>query len=200
VTPTVAKLFWLFCVIAWWAIRFPHERKVKKNAIARTQRDIREKILLGISLSGLGIIPVIYVIGSFAGFNGFAGFAERPFVPALAWLGVLPGLASLWLFWRTHAELGRNWSVSLEVRKMHELITDGVYRYVRHPMYSAFFLWAIAQILLLPNWIAGLSGIMGFGILFAFRVGREERLMLEAFGEEYRVYMKRTARVVPWIF
>jgi protein-S-isoprenylcysteine O-methyltransferase Ste14 len=66
-------------------------------------------------------------------------------------------------------------------------------------MYSAFFLWAVAQILLLPNWAAGFSGIVGFGILYFLRVAREERLMLEAFGEQYRAYMARTARIVPWI-
>jgi protein-S-isoprenylcysteine O-methyltransferase Ste14 len=70
---------------------------------------------------------------------------------------------------------------------------------VRHPIYSAFFLWAIAQFLVLPNWVAGLSGIVGFGTLYAFRVGREERLMLDAFGDEYLDYMKRTARVLPWV-
>ncbi|MCC6948060.1 MAG: isoprenylcysteine carboxylmethyltransferase family protein [Bradyrhizobiaceae bacterium] len=193
-TPTIAKIIWLGCVISWWLIRYPYERKVKKNAIAATRRDTQELILLGISLSGLGIIPIVYV------FAGFGGFAERPFVPALAWAGLVPALGSLWLFWRTHKELGRNWSVSLEVRDKHELITSGVYRYVRHPMYSAFFLWAIAQFLLLPNWVAGISGIIGFGTLYAFRVGREEELMLEAFGDQYRAYMARTARIVPWVF
>jgi protein-S-isoprenylcysteine O-methyltransferase Ste14 len=165
---------------------------VRKNAIKATQRDTQEIVLLGISLSGLGIIPIIYVLTGFT-------FGARAFVPAVALIGVLPALGSLWLFWRTHRDLGRNWSVSLEVRDRHELITVGVYRYVRHPMYSAFFLWAIAQFLLLPNWVAGLTGIIGFGTLYAFRVGREERLMLEAFGDEYRTYMKRTARVLPWI-
>jgi len=194
VTPTIAKFFWLACVIGWWLIRFPHERRVKKNKITATKRDIRELVLLGISLSGLGIIPIVYVL------TGFPGFADRPFVPAVAWLGVIPAIASLWLFYRTHKELGRNWSVSLEVRDKHELITRGVYRYVRHPMYSAFFLWAVAQGLLLPNWVAGLSGIVGFGTLFSFRVGREEQLMLEAFGEEYRAYMRKTARVLPWVY
>jgi protein-S-isoprenylcysteine O-methyltransferase Ste14 len=187
-------------VLGWWAIRLPYERKARKNAIAVTRRDLRERILLAISLTGLGIIPILYVIGGFAGLGGFGGFAERAFLPWLAWLGLVPAVASLWLFWRTHRELGRNWSVSLEVRKKHTLVTDGVYRYVRHPMYSAFFLWALAQMLLLPNWIAGFSGIVGFGILFAFRVGREEQLMLEAFGDEYRRYLERTARVVPWIY
>lgn len=192
-TPIIAKAFWICCVVAWWLIRLPHERRVKKNAIAATKRDTAELILLGISLSGLGIVPIVYV------FTGFPEFAERTFYPALAWAGIVPGLASLWLFWRTHKELGRNWSVSLEVRDKHELITGGVYRYVRHPMYSAFFLWAVAQFLLLPNWVAGLSGIVGFGTLYTFRVGREEQLMLEAFGEQYRAYMAKTARIVPWV-
>jgi protein-S-isoprenylcysteine O-methyltransferase Ste14 len=192
VTPAIAKIFWIACVVGWWLIRFPYERRVRKNAIKATQRDTQEIVLLGISLSGLGIIPIIYVLTGFT-------FGARAFVPAVALIGVLPALGSLWLFWRTHRDLGRNWSVSLEVRDRHELITVGVYRYVRHPMYSAFFLWAIAQFLLLPNWVAGLSGIIGFGTLYAFRVGREERLMLEAFGDEYRTYMKRTARVLPWI-
>jgi protein-S-isoprenylcysteine O-methyltransferase Ste14 len=67
-------------------------------------------------------------------------------------------------------------------------------------MYTAFWLWAVAQGLLLPNWIAGLSGLAGFGTLFCLRVSREERLMLDAFGEPYRDYMARTARLVPWLY
>lgn len=191
-TPTIAKIFFICCVVGWWLIRFPYERKVRKNAIKTNQRDRMELLLLGISLTGLGIVPIVYVFTDFT-------FGARPFIPALAWLGVATGLLSLWLFWRTHKDLGRNWSVSLEVRDKHELITGGVYRYVRHPMYSAFFLWAIAQFLLLPNWVAGLSGIVGFGTLYLFRVGREEKLMLDAFGDEYRAYMERTARVLPWL-
>jgi protein-S-isoprenylcysteine O-methyltransferase Ste14 len=50
---------------------------------------------------------------------------------------------------------------------------------------------------LLPNWIAGLAGILGFGTLYLFRVGREEAMLLEAFGDEYRDYMRRTGRVIP---
>jgi protein-S-isoprenylcysteine O-methyltransferase Ste14 len=193
-TPVLAKYFWLACVVAWWLIRFPYERKARKAKVKASRRDARELILLGVSLTGLGIIPIIYV------FSGSPAAANRSFIPFIAWLGIIPALGSLWLFWRTHRELGRNWSVSLEVRDKHELITEGVYRYVRHPMYSAFFLWAVAQFLLLPNWVAGISGLIGFGILYSFRIGREEQLMLEAFGEQYRAYMARTARIVPWIY
>jgi protein-S-isoprenylcysteine O-methyltransferase Ste14 len=71
---------------------------------------------------------------------------------------------------------------------------------VRHPMYSAFWLWALAQALLLPNWIAGPAGLIGFGTLFFLRVGREEALIIETFGDEYRCYMERTSRILPAIY
>ena len=78
-------------------------------------------------------------------------------------------------------------------------MTEGIYRRVRHPMYSAFWLWAIAQALLLPNWFAGFAGLAGFSVLYFGRVAREERMMLEAFGDRYRTYMARTGRVFPSI-
>ncbi|CEG07319.1 Putative protein-S-isoprenylcysteine methyltransferase [Afipia felis] len=67
-------------------------------------------------------------------------------------------------------------------------------------MYAAFWLWALARAFLLPNWIAGPAGLIGFGILFFMRVGREEQMMIDTFGDEYRAYMQRTARVVPGIY
>ena len=77
--------------------------------------------------------------------------------------------------------------------------TDGVYGVVRHPMYSGFWLVAISQALLLPNWFAGLAGLVGFGLLYFIRIGAEERMMIERFGDEYRAYSSRTRRVIPFI-
>jgi protein-S-isoprenylcysteine O-methyltransferase Ste14 len=127
-------------------------------------------------------------------------FADYTFHPAQAWLGSLFAIASLIMFQLSHRALGRNWSVSLDVRVDHQLITDGIYQSVRHPMYTAFWLWALAQALLLPNWVGGLSGMVGFGILFFGRVSREERIMLDMFGDQYRAYMARTYRVLPKIY
>jgi protein-S-isoprenylcysteine O-methyltransferase Ste14 len=132
--------------------------------------------------------------------TGRPHFASYAFQPALAWLGLIFAMAALGLFQLTHRSLGRNWSVSLDVREDHQLVTDGIYRTIRHPMYSAFWLWAVAQALLLPNWIAGAAGLVGFGILFFGRVGREERMMMDTFGDSYREYMARTGRVIPPIF
>ena len=92
------------------------------------------------------------------------------------------------------------WSVSLDLRKDHKLITTGIYEKVRHPMYTAFWLWAVAQPFLLSNWLAGFSGIIGFGTLYFLRVGREEQMMEDEFGPQYRDYRQRTKRIIPHIY
>lgn len=193
-TPAIAKAILVIGAVSWFLIRWPHQRRSWKTKTRLDQRSTLEKILLTCSFTGLGIIPFFYVI------SGRPRFADYTFQPLPAWLGAAMFLAALWLFYRVHRELGRNWSDSLEVREQHALVTDGLYRYVRHPMYTAFFMWAVAQALLLPNWIAGPAGLVGFGTLFLFRVGREEQMMLDSFGDEYRAYMKRTARLIPGVY
>lgn len=192
-TAAVAKAVWVLLAVGWYVIRIPHARRARRTPVRRSDRGPREWLLLGISLTGLGLVPFLHVA------TGFPKAADYPFSPLQGWLGAAAAVAALAMFRLTHKALGRNWSVSLEVRETHKLVTHGVYARVRHPMYTAFWLWAVAQALLLPNWVAGLSGLVGFGTLYFFRVGREEKLMLDTFGEEYRAYMGRTARLVPWL-
>lgn len=193
-TPLVAKIIWVLGVVGWFVIRYPYARRARRtNKVSRTDSS-RELVLMAISAAGLGVVPFIYVL------TGFPRFADYPFNPVLGWLGLAVFVAALILFRRTHKDLGRNWSITLEVREQHALITTGIYSRVRHPMYSAFWLWAIAQALLLPNWVAGVAGLVGFGTLFFLRVPREETLMLETFGDEYRRYMTRTWRVLPGVY
>jgi protein-S-isoprenylcysteine O-methyltransferase Ste14 len=64
-------------------------------------------------------------------------------------------------------------------------------------MYAFGWLLGIAQALLLWNWVVALAGLASFALLYFLRVPREEQMMLEQFGEEYRAYMNRTGRVIP---
>jgi len=192
-TQTVAAIIWFAGLVGWYIIRHPFERKAKKIGVSKSLFDRRESGLLAVALLGLFVIPAIYVL------TGFPASFDRPFVPAIAWLGALTTVAALWVFRRSHVDLGRNWSISLEVREQHVLVKTGIYQFVRHPMYSSFFLLGLAQALLLPNWFAGLAGIAGAGILFVFRVRREEQMMLESFGDDYRSYIAHTKRIVPWV-
>lgn len=193
-TPLVAKIVFLLGIIGWFVIRYPAQRRARKQGVARSAGGTRDRVLLIVAALGQFLIPALYIA------TGQPAFADYGFYPVEAWLGVLTIVASLALFRVTHKQLGRMWSVTLEMRQGHKLVTDGLYRYVRHPMYSSFALFALAQFLLLQNWIAGVAGLVGFGILFFMRVSQEERVMTETFGDEYRHYMRRTARIIPWIY
>jgi protein-S-isoprenylcysteine O-methyltransferase Ste14 len=193
-TPAAAKVVWVLGCIAWYVIRYPHQRRSRRTPVATRRDRRRDMVLMVISASGLGVVPALYVA------TRWFAFADYPFHPLQAWLGVAVLMAAHALFYRTHRDLGRAWSVTLAIRAQHCLVTHGVYARLRHPMYAAFWLWAASQALLLPNWIAGFSGLVGFGTLFFGRVGLEERMMLETFGAEYRDYMARTKRVVPGVY
>jgi protein-S-isoprenylcysteine O-methyltransferase Ste14 len=193
ITPTVCEIIWFAGLVAWYVIRYPFERRAKKVGVTKSLFGWRESGLLALAFLGLWIIPGIYVL------TGFPAALDHPLIPAIAILGVVTLCGALLLFYRSHADLGRNWSISLELRSEHRLVSSGIYRFIRHPMYSSFFLMAIAQLMLLPNWFAGATGLVGVAMLYGFRVRQEERMMVERFGAEYRDYMARTARLIPWL-
>jgi protein-S-isoprenylcysteine O-methyltransferase Ste14 len=140
---------------------------------------------------GMFIIPLAYV------FSTKLDFADYYLPAYMGWLGVPLFMFALWLFYRSHTDLGKNWSPVAEIKKDQTLVTGGVYSKIRHPMYSAHFLWATAQVLLLHNWVAGPSFLVTFFPFYFHRVGLEEEMMTREFGDEYREYIKRTGRLVP---
>jgi protein-S-isoprenylcysteine O-methyltransferase Ste14 len=105
--------------------------------------------------------------------------------------------AAVFVFWRSQVDLAGNWSPTLRVREGHDLVTGGIYRAIRHPMYLSQWLWSLAQILLLPNWIAGFASLLVFLPFYFLRVPKEEQMMLDTFGQEYQEYIQRTGRVLP---
>jgi protein-S-isoprenylcysteine O-methyltransferase Ste14 len=193
-TKPIAEIIWLVGVVGWYIIRHPFARRSKKLAVRRSLMDRREWMLLIIATFGLFVIPILYITA------GLASALDRQFVPALAWMGVLVLGAALWLFRRSHVDLGRNWSISLKLRETHKVVKSGVYRLIRHPMYASFFLLGLGQFLLLPNWLAGCAGLIVVAIFYGFRVRREEQMMLQQFGGEYGSYQLGTKRIIPWLY
>jgi protein-S-isoprenylcysteine O-methyltransferase Ste14 len=178
---------------AYIAIRGVYARRTKHEVKIHRQVDGLEKFLLFVVILSSLIFPILYL---FTPLFSFADYQLPAFAP---WCGTAVMLFALWMFWRSHADLGQNWSVTLEVRKEHQLVTHGVYRSIRHPMYLAIWLWCIAQGLLLPNWLAGWSAFVTFSAMYFLRMPREERMMCEFFGDEYRAYRARTGRLFPRI-
>ena len=174
-------------------IRAPHGQRSRTVTTVKSWKSTQEVVLLTLAWIGF-FVPLIWVVSP--AFS-FAEYRLR-LTPLVA--GIVCLAAGLWLFYRSHADLGTFWSVTLEVRENHRLITEGVYRRIRHPMYAALLLYSIGQILAVPNWIAGPSYLFSFGILFAFRVRVEEQMMLDAFGDQYAAYIAKTKRLVPGIW
>ena len=126
----------------------------------------------------------------------FLNFA--PVSPFLSSIGfILCAAGMIFLVWaRQH--LGRNWSQTVAVKKGHELVTSGPYRYVRHPMYAGGLLACIGSAIVCGGpWIFLL---MILGALFLWRVGAEDKLMAQQFPNEYPDYKKRTKALIPFIW
>ncbi len=191
--PWIAKACVLAATAMMIAIRAPHGRRNRGVKVATSYRTRLERGLLMLAWAGF-FVPLIWVA---APVFSFAEFPLRAF-PLLA--GAVCLGIGLWFFYRSHADLGTNWSVTLEVHEQHRLVTHGIYRRIRHPMYLALALFSLGEALVIPNWVAGPSNLIAFAILFACRVRAEERMMIENFGADYVAYSTRTKRLVPGIW
>lgn len=191
--PWFAKATILAANIVMVIIRAPHGQRSRGVAVATSRRGRLEILLLTFAWVAF-FVPLLWVA------TPLFAFADYPLhlVPLLA--GIACFAAGLWLFARSHADLGTNWSITLEVRESHQLVTRGIYRRVRHPMYLALLVYSVGQALALPNWVAAPSYGVAMALLFALRLGPEERMMRERFGEDYEAYRKRTKRLVPGVW
>lgn len=184
---------YFLAIVIEMVIRAPLNQKRKQEKMSERRVSSQEKAILGLLFLGMLLIPIVYSATSWLDFANYT-------LPAWAgWLGVVLIGGALFVFWRAHADLGLNWSPTLEIREKHELITAGIYGVMRHPMYASQWLWVIAQPLLLQNWIAGFLNVLVFIPFYILRVRAEEQLMLEQFGDQYRSYMREVGAVFPKI-
>lgn len=187
---SAGEWIWLGAFILTMAIRAPH---LKRNRANRTDqaaghvRDVLPAVVLVVTL----MLPLVHLAT-----GGWPLFDYRlPFFCVVA--GGLIQLPYLWLFYRAHSDLERNWSPGLEIRKGHELVDHGVYGRIRHPMYAAVGLSALVQPLLVHNWLAGPPVLLAITIFWFLRVPAEERMMAAHFGAAYEAYCARTGRLLP---
>ena len=188
---SIFEIVYWAALIAEMIIRAPLNKKRKEEKMSEQRVSSQEKIILFLLLIGMMILPLIYSA------TKWLDFANYSLPPWAGWLGVVMMVGAIVVFWRSHADLGLNWSPSLEIREKHELITRGIYGVIRHPMYASQWLWVLAQPLLLQNWLAGFINLLVFIPFYLLRVQAEEQMMIDRFGEQYKTYMTKTGRVIP---
>ena len=189
------RIFKIIFILGWAVYMFgiytPNMRRYRKQQVNVTHSRPLDIALDMVAFLGWQVVPLIFAFSPRLTFGDFD-------LPAwCGWGGTLLLTFSIWLFGRAYADLGKSWSPKIDITEKQKLVTDGVYTHIRHPVYAAMWLWAIAQPLLMENWIAGFALAACFLPLYLIRVPREEKMMLENFGETYQAYMQRTGRILP---
>lgn len=188
---SIFKLIFIIGVLAAYAVRMPYVKRRRRIASTESRITRLEGYFSILAFIGMQFVPIFYIATSWWPEAGH---------PVPLWaggLGTVLFAAAVWILWRAHADLGMNWSASLQLREQHELVTGGIYASIRHPIYAAHWLWVIAQALLIPNWLVGFAGLATFPFIYFYRIPREEQMMLDRFGDAYREYLGRTGRVLP---
>lgn len=159
--------------------------------VAKSRHTTLDTFALIAAMAFMMPIPLVYF------FSPLLDFATFHLPMVWRWLGVPFLAASVGLFWRSHADLGGNWSGYPEIKQQHDLITGGIYGWIRHPMYASVLVWSFGQAVVLTNWIAG-AGSLVAGLLFIMVRAPQEDAMLRAhFGTSYDAYAKRTGGLFP---
>jgi protein-S-isoprenylcysteine O-methyltransferase Ste14 len=164
----------------------PEDATVKKR-----EEGIASRIagLLGM----LGFVSMLLYVANPA----WLSFASLSLPSWLRWAGVgITLIGSALLQW-AQSTLANSWSDTPRMMKGQTLITNGPYRTIRHPIYTAFILILGSTLLISSNWFIGLCWIVMTVMEVISRIRFEESLMVEFFGEQYRDYMKKTGRLLP---
>jgi protein-S-isoprenylcysteine O-methyltransferase Ste14 len=131
-------------------------------------------------------------------FPGSITWASLALHPGVRWFGVVVGAGCSVLMYWTLSSLGKNLTDTVVTRAEATLVTHGPYRWVRHPFYVTAALLMGSVTLLTANWLIGASSLLVLGLL-AIRTPKEERMLIDRFGQPYRDYMAKTGRFVPRI-
>lgn len=177
------------------ALRVPRRVERLRSCSQRRReprrRCLAEYVVMTAVVLGIWVLPLTYA---------FTTWLQRFDYSLPTWtIWAAAGLFTVSLLIRLSAQrtLGRQWSGTVEAPDEHRLVTTGIYGRIRHPIYASLVLWAAAQPALLQNLIAGSSGGVATALIWLLRVAREEKMMLEEFGGDYREYMARTGRLIP---
>jgi protein-S-isoprenylcysteine O-methyltransferase Ste14 len=187
INTTVGKCYLILWTI-WWVLSLMGRQRGVQSYYDDKQK-YADKIFSIISVPILIIAPPLE----------FFRFATLPRVSFLTWVGFIVFLMGLILQALAMWQLGSLFTVRLGIQPGNELITTGVYRFIRHPGYTSYILSILGIGFMLSSIItSGLSIIVTLFLLW--RIKYEEEMLLNQFGAEYRIYMESTKRLIPFIY
>lgn len=175
----------------WFGIRVYYRRDAVRQETKEKLGRGPDSLFLALNFAGMTFLPLVAALSPYL--ESFAFPVPDPV--RFAFLVVFA--LNLWLFVAAHRDLGKNWSMALEIKEGHHLVRTGIYQKIRHPMYAHFWIFVIAQGFVLANALVLVFGVLAWGLLYVHRVPKEEAMLIAEFGDEYREYMNETGRVIP---
>jgi protein-S-isoprenylcysteine O-methyltransferase Ste14 len=175
---------WIAWLLYWWALSF----NVKTAA--------RRESLLS---QFLHVAPLAIALLLLFAPDILLGTPGERLLPAMSWsfwLGaVLTAGGLAFTVWARRC-IGKNWSAIVTIKEGHEFVARGPYALVRHPIYTGLLLAFAGSALARDQWRGVLAVLLGL-LAFWSKLRREERFMLEQFGDAYRRYRARVPALVP---
>jgi len=190
---TIFRLIAAAIVIVAISISLYHRLKAHKAGGSVSRKEEGMPILILLRLAGLAawLSLLAYLINP-----RWLDWAVLPLPAWARWFGVGLGITALPLLYWLFSSIGLNITDTVTTRKSHTLVTHGPYRWVRHPLYTVGATLFISMGLLASNWFIIITSLVALGLLM-LRLPKEEAMLLKAFGDEYREYMKRTGALLP---
>lgn len=152
--------------------------------------------------STLGVIWIVIMVSIAAGIYVARHWPAATLLGGqmFAYAGVFLFVVGLLLRWWAIITLGRFFTVDVTIEKDHEVVERGPFSVVRHPSYTGVLLAFVGFALTLRNWAALLIILLPIFAAFIRRMNVEEEALSRALGARYIDYMKRTKRLVPFIY
>jgi len=150
-----------------------------------------------LSLLLLQLLPLSILL--IAPFGDRREWMALPESPLLRLIGIGLFMAGMILVLLAEATLGRQFSVQVVIQEEHQLITNGLYRYLRHPRYFAIILFTIGLSLTFRSWLS-LIVVAALIVVLLRRIQDEETLLEQEFGDDWRIYTKSSWRILPFVY
>src|SRR6266404_3483495 len=182
----IISVCWTLFAVIWLLAAF-----ATKKSVYRESRVQRLRYTIPILLGG-------FLLAKGHRLSDPLNYRVIPDVEALAWTGVVLCVAGLFFCIWARFTLGRNWSGVVTLKGGHELITNGPYAFVRHPIYTGLLTMLVATVIVRGH-VAGIIAIPFVFVSFWIKLRYEEKLMLEKFPSEYAAYQQRVKRLIPFI-
>jgi protein-S-isoprenylcysteine O-methyltransferase Ste14 len=178
-------------------ISFYFRLKADRESGEKLSRKADGTVLMTIIRIGgliLWLSPFVYLINP-----AWMAWSKVGLPDSVRWLGVGIGVVNTFGIYWLFSSIGTGITPVSATRKEHKLVTGGIYKYIRHPLYTFGSALFVAFGMMADSWFIAALGILTF-ILMAIRTPKEEANLIAKFGDEYREYMKRTGRFLPKLF